>query len=792
MPLRLQTDNEHRENGGVLKINPGKLRKTAVLSGAVLLVACQTAGTTPGIGDPQGGTTTSQEDARVSWTMYTPFYDQSDHLKDLVETDKNYTAAEKLFNEQSAFFYQNRAKNRTVLTTLAGHLNESHETALAGSLESIGSVVWPSSKEQWGDVRARIERARAALAAYPAEGVLAEAEFRDARVDRLTRELESLVEKVRVSAADEFTAFDHFSESGFFDAYPVELGPSSFMAANFENLSAAIAAAGTDQLKVFAANYGEGGIGADNWRRLGESFVAAYLREAGQPESADIVTTLGAMAAAKEAGFEPDTVKDLNIAFVEVTSRSLLKHGQIEFPAEVDVDLPVEIAKAELDEVLSDEKVGRANYVIIFDVALAKTRRRVSSSKKMPSKVIVGYDRKPNPQYEIARMNVQQAQMNLTTTRIQTSNSSSGGYYSSAGAAILGSLLEGIAAMAAISAAQERVDEAMNALAGTPQYLEEPIYRKYNYDLAAVRASKQMTVHYYVVDRGRGTYFKSTFDIEENEKFEVAYQVHGEDPERASLLARHDTEAEVAEWEEAPSSVRLTQLVNHYVANVSQAKHLPGLTDLRKEMLTDRNTALAKYREQTFEASTQNDPRFDSVVVVLMPGGGLGSGFFVRPDVVMTNYHVVEEGKFVEMRLYGGQETFGKVVAKDVQLDLALIRVQSRGKPVDFFEKRQLELGSTVEVIGHPRGYEFSITRGVVSAVRPMESVNLGGGKKVLQVQIDAATSPGNSGGPVFLKDKVVSVVSWGRGDQGSENLNFTIHYSEAARFIREALGTGS
>ena len=106
-------------------------------------------------------------------------------------------------------------------------------------------------------------------------------------------------------------------------------------------------------------------------------------------------------------------------------------------------------------------------------------------------------------------------------------------------------------------------------------------------------------------------------------------------------------------------------------------------------MLEDKNVALLKYKEQTFEGSTEADPRFDSVVVIYMGSGGLGSGFFVRPDVVMTNYHVVKELKFAEMKLHNGQETFGKVMAKDVRLDLALIKVQSRGKPVEFFRENK-------------------------------------------------------------------------------------------------------
>lgn len=181
-----------------------------------------------------------------------------------------------------------------------------------------------------------------------------------------------------------------------------------------------------------------------------------------------------------------------------------------------------------------------------------------------------------------------------------------------------------------------------------------------------------------------------------------------------------------------------------------------------------------------------NDPRFDSVVVILNPKGALGTGFFVTPDLVMTNYHVVEGVKFVEMKLYNGTETFGKVVKSDVRLDLALVKVQTRGTPVKFFEGNTLDLGSTVEAIGHPKGLTLTITRGVVSAVRKKKSVFAVGGKDVMFVQTDAAINPGNSGGPLFLNEKVIAVNN-NKLAGGSEGLGFSIHYSEVAEFMKES-----
>ena len=278
---------------------------------------------------------------------------------------------------------------------------------------------------------------------------------------------------------------------------------------------------------------------------------------------------------------------------------------------------------------------------------------------------------------------------------------------------------------------------------------------------------------------------------ERKKTFEVAYQVHENDPDKSSHLSSADTEEDVVEWEEAASSIKLSQLIDHYVANAGQSQKLPSLTALRKEMLEDKYMALAKYEANTFSARPLNDPRFDSVVVIYTGEGSLGSGFFVKPDTVLTNWHVVEDKKFVELKMYDGQETFGKTMVTDVRLDLALIKVQRRGNPVQFYTGKTLDLGATVEAIGHPKGLEFSITRGVISALRSDDSfasIRTVGGDAVLLIQTDAPINKGNSGGPLFLGDKVIGVNAQGGKKDRSEGLNFAIHYSEVLNFLRENL----
>ena len=121
----------------------------------------------------------------------------------------------------------------------------------------------------------------------------------------------------------------------------------------------------------------------------------------------------------------------------------------------------------------------------------------------------------------------------------------------------------------------------------------------------------------------------------------------------------------------------------------------------------------------------------------------------------------------------------------DIGLDLALIQVSEIGKPVQF-SSAPLSTGATVEAIGHPQGLEFTVTRGIISAIRKMKNSLVRGSREMLIIQTDAAISPGNSGGPLFLGMNVIGVNSQKLVKTGVEGLGFALHYAEVQRFIQE------
>lgn len=140
-----------------------------------------------------------------------------------------------------------------------------------------------------------------------------------------------------------------------------------------------------------------------------------------------------------------------------------------------------------------------------------------------------------------------------------------------------------------------------------------------------------------------------------------------------------------------------------------------------------------------------------SVVTVRLPSGGLGSGVVYRPDVVVTNQHVVGDARDVVIDYADGTSSPGTVLATDRISDIAVVRTARGGLPVPEYRTELPRPGEPVLAIGSPLGLEGTVTSGIVSAVnRQVPGSATGGTPLVDMIQIDAPISPGNSGGALL------------------------------------------
>lgn len=146
----------------------------------------------------------------------------------------------------------------------------------------------------------------------------------------------------------------------------------------------------------------------------------------------------------------------------------------------------------------------------------------------------------------------------------------------------------------------------------------------------------------------------------------------------------------------------------------------------------------------------------------------LGSGFIISNDgYIFTNNHVVEQADEILVKLSDGKEYKAKVIGKDAQTDIALIKIKpSNSLPVaETGDSEKLRVGEWVVAIGNPFGLEQTVTAGIVSAKGRV----IGAGPFDNFIQTDASINPGNSGGPLFnTEGKVVgintAIVAQGQG----------------------------
>jgi hypothetical protein len=148
-----------------------------------------------------------------------------------------------------------------------------------------------------------------------------------------------------------------------------------------------------------------------------------------------------------------------------------------------------------------------------------------------------------------------------------------------------------------------------------------------------------------------------------------------------------------------------------------------------------------------------------------------GSGFFVRPDVIVTNYHVIEGAREGAAKVVGKPASYRVegVLGIDREKDLVLLKLSGIvGRPLRLGDVSKVEVGQEIFAFGSPKGLEGTVSSGIVSGLnlRQLGSESL--------IQITAPISPGSSGGPVVdRKGGVVGIAIASLKD--GQNLNFAI-----------------
>ena len=210
----------------------------------------------------------------------------------------------------------------------------------------------------------------------------------------------------------------------------------------------------------------------------------------------------------------------------------------------------------------------------------------------------------------------------------------------------------------------------------------------------------------------------------------------------------------------------------------------------------------AAQSQETLVALFQNvNPGVVAIKTVGAQAGSLGSGF-VFDDLghIVTNYHVVEGSRQVEVDFTSGFKVYGTVIGTDLDSDLAVIKVEAPASelhPLTLGDSDALRVGQTVIAIGNPFGLSSTMTTGIVSALgRTLDSLHTSSNGGTFTagdiIQTDAAINPGNSGGPLFnLNGEVVGInraIRTVNSTESGEPLNSGIGFAVSSNIVKRVV----
>jgi serine protease Do len=426
-----------------------------------------------------------------------------------------------------------------------------------------------------------------------------------------------------------------------------------------------------------------------------------------------------------------------------------------------------------------------ANGLILVEIQEASARRTIVDKQEITSQYKSGTRNVSNPQYTSAQVKCQRAQADLTAQQTRNSINPGRGW-----GAVLQGLAEGLSAASVTKICEE--------FAATPPSVEQDVYSSYAYTVSEIELLRQVRGRALAIDQA-GNLETFPLAVEERTRSKVAYGVKDGDRGGSQYMTDDqfetvaaqafdvDPEAIVMKLDLSQRTVHPASQVQRVLAEMPQSRtrppQSPAVATGSNEVIGSTQRISISTRRSGAIDPTSVDERMGSVVIVLNPKGSMGAGFYVDSNAILTNFHVVEGANTIELRGLDGEIFTGRVIRRDIGVDLALVQVERQGAPVQFANSI-VRAGDSVEAIGHPKGFYYSISKGIVSAVRRMKGALAPGADSALVIQTDAAINPGNSGGPLFVKDRVVGLNTI--KFKGADGVGFAVHYSEIVKFLSQ------
>ncbi|HWS65506.1 MAG TPA: trypsin-like peptidase domain-containing protein, partial [Steroidobacteraceae bacterium] len=252
----------------------------------------------------------------------------------------------------------------------------------------------------------------------------------------------------------------------------------------------------------------------------------------------------------------------------------------------------------------------------------------------------------------------------------------------------------------------------------------------------------------------------------------------GQAREMRTLLERA-REAQATRIAHAPAA-DVRQLT---MADIEAAIRISGYRETVPEKISDTLVKIPALPRSVIPLSEGTSALQAAVVTIKLESGGHGSGFFISRDgYLLTNQHVVQDHKFVTIKLTTGRQMPGEVLRSHKARDVALVKVNESAMNALPLQLEPPDVAAEVYAVGTPQDEKYSttITKGIVSAYRTDNDLKL--------IQSDATIHGGSSGGAMvdlFGNVVAISVSGFTMSEKKvGTSINFFIPIADALKFL--------
>ena len=249
--------------------------------------------------------------------------------------------------------------------------------------------------------------------------------------------------------------------------------------------------------------------------------------------------------------------------------------------------------------------------------------------------------------------------------------------------------------------------------------------------------------------------------------------------------------------------------VGLYQAQIKGLLHVPNLelpkpvSEEKRTIIKEENAVISVVEETSPSVVAIGVSRnvinpLDPFALPTRSDSTIGTGFVVSLDgVIVTNRHVVADvnGRY-SVVTKDGQKYEAEKIYRDPVLDLSLVKINAKLKPLNMGDSAKLKVGQTVIAIGNALGrFTNTVTTGVVSGLgrKVIAGDPFSGSAESLDnlIQTDAAINPGNSGGP--LLNSVGEVIGVNVATtEGAQNIGFAVPINTVKGAVEEFVRTGT